>query len=81
MNLTGNPDFDAAVAAAETARQAAMAGDVSQAQADAITLAYMQAVIAAGNAYGIMTANQLVAVVELSDKTYTPQDYVPPSDS
>ena len=54
---TGNLTFDAALAAAEGVRQAAVAAASTQAAANAATKTYLQAVIAAGVANGIQCPN------------------------
>jgi hypothetical protein len=65
--LTGNFAFDQAQFAAESTRQVAVAAATTQAAALTATKAYMNTVIAAGNANNIQTQAEDQAIIALNN--------------
>jgi hypothetical protein len=65
---TGNRTFDAAIMLAERARQAAQAGNPTQAQVRAADLAWFNAVIAAANASGgaVVVPNEIASLAAIN---------------
>jgi hypothetical protein len=67
IQLTGNRAFDSSMMIAERTRQAAQAGNPTQAQARAADLAWLNAVIAAANASGgaVTVPNELASLAAI----------------
>jgi hypothetical protein len=66
LGRTGNRNFDIAVSACEATRQVSVLTATTQAQYNALDLAYYKCVVAAGLANGVSTETERLAVIQLS---------------